>query len=51
MRLVRGPGGRMVDASRILGWVTSPDGRRAVCPRCEGQGFIRLGEVRRMILN
>ena len=36
----------MVDARRIAGWVTAPDGRRAVCPRCEGSAFIRLGEVR-----
>lgn len=46
MRLVRGPGGQMVDARRISGWITAPDGSRAVCPRCEGTAFIRLGEVR-----
>lgn len=49
VRLVRGPGGQMVDARRIAGWVTAPDGSRAVCPRCEGRAFIRLGEVRDML--
>ena len=39
----------MVDARRIAGWVTAPDGSRAVCPRCEGRAFIRLGEVSDML--
>ena len=46
MRLVKGPGGRMVDARKLAGWVTMPDGERAVCPRCEGEAFIRLNGVR-----
>ena len=45
MRLVRGPGGQMMDARKISGWVTAPDGSRVVCPRCEGRAFIQLGEV------
>jgi hypothetical protein len=45
VRLVKGPGGKMVDARKIMGWVAAPDGTRVVCPRCEGQAFIRLGEV------
>ena len=43
--LVKGPGGQMVDARKIMGWVAAPDGTRVVCPRCEGRAFIRLGEV------
>jgi len=35
----------MVDARKIAGWVTAPDGSRVVCPRCEGRAFISLGEV------
>ena len=45
MRLVKGPGGEMVDARKIAGWVTASDGSREVCPRCEGRAFIQLGEV------
>ena len=46
VRLVRGPGGRMVDARKLAGWVTAPDGRQMPCPRCEGEAFIRLNGVR-----
>ena len=41
----------MMDARRIAGWVTAPDGSRAVCPRCEGRAFIRLGEVRNLLMS
>jgi len=33
-------------ASPMFGWITGPDGRRRVCPRCEGRGFIRSAAVR-----
>ena len=34
-----------MDARRVAGWVTLPDGQRTVCPRCEGQAFIRAKGV------
>ena len=46
VRLVKGPRGQMMDARKVMGWVTAADGSRAVCPRCEGRAFIRLSEVR-----
>ncbi len=42
---MRGPKGEMMDARRVAGWVTLPDGQRTVCPRCEGQAFIRAKGV------
>jgi hypothetical protein len=41
----------MVDARRVAGWVVTPEGGRSVCPRCEGQAFIRLKGVRPPGLN
>jgi hypothetical protein len=49
VRLVRGPGGRMVDARKVAGWIAGPDGQRIVCPRCEGEAFIRINGVRACI--
>lgn len=46
VRLVKGPGGQMMDASKVAGWVVLPDGQRTVCPRCQGAAFIRLDDVR-----
>lgn len=46
VRLVKGPRGQMMDARKVMGWITAADGSRAVCPRCEGAAFIRLSEVR-----
>ena len=36
----------MVDARKVAGWVTTPDGQRLPCPRCEGEAFLRLNGVR-----
>lgn len=35
----------MVDARTVAGWITGPDGKRTVCPRCEGEAFIRVDGV------
>ena len=35
----------MVDARKLAGWVTAPDGHQMPCPRCEGDAFIRLDGV------
>ena len=45
VRMVQLPGGRLIDARKVPGIVTMPDGRRIACPRCRGTGYVDVGKV------
>eukprot|EP00884_Botryococcus_braunii_P002865 jgi/Botrbrau1/1257/Bobra.0163s0050.1 len=41
VRMIRLPGGRLVDPRTVKGWVILPDGRKIVCGRCGGRALLR----------
>lgn len=42
VRMVRLPGGRLVDPRTVKGWVILPDGRKVVCGRCGGRSVLKF---------
>lgn len=45
VRMVRLPGGRLVDPRTVKGWVILPDGRKVVCGRCGGRSVLKLANL------
>jgi hypothetical protein len=44
IRMIRLPGGRLVDPRTVKGWVILPDGRKIVCGRCGGRAILKRGD-------